>query len=258
MHVHLPKPLHGWREFVGEVGIIVLGVLIALGAEQVVEIIHWRFETEKLRESLHLEINDDQQDMLYTLMIHDCVRARIQKLDQELAQGGTAWRGDPMVDQENVRWAALPGSIRIPWQFYTSGHWQTALSSGTLAHMTEAERNEYSYVYRAIEDLQSDAEQEDQIAARLQPLAMDQQLDSQQRINFESDLASLDRLNVMLTIYSRKFIEGTTRGGIAPRASDIETQFRRARRQYGECAKPLASTKDALSADVFTGSQKPK
>ena len=38
MHVHLPKPLHGWREFTGEVGIIVLGVLIALGAEQVVEI----------------------------------------------------------------------------------------------------------------------------------------------------------------------------------------------------------------------------
>ena len=33
MHFHLPKPLHGWREFVGEVAIIVLGVLIALGAE---------------------------------------------------------------------------------------------------------------------------------------------------------------------------------------------------------------------------------
>ena len=37
MHVHLPKPLHGWRAFVGEVGIIVLGVLIALAAEQLVQ-----------------------------------------------------------------------------------------------------------------------------------------------------------------------------------------------------------------------------
>ena len=34
MHFHLPKPLHGWREFAGEVGIIVIGVLIALGADQ--------------------------------------------------------------------------------------------------------------------------------------------------------------------------------------------------------------------------------
>jgi len=32
MHFHLPKPLHGWREFAGEVGIIVIGVLIVLGA----------------------------------------------------------------------------------------------------------------------------------------------------------------------------------------------------------------------------------
>jgi hypothetical protein len=32
MQFHLPKPLRGWRAFVGEVGVIVLGVLVALGA----------------------------------------------------------------------------------------------------------------------------------------------------------------------------------------------------------------------------------
>ena len=32
MHFQLPKPLHGWRQFFGEVGIIVICVLIALGA----------------------------------------------------------------------------------------------------------------------------------------------------------------------------------------------------------------------------------
>ena len=35
MRFNLPKPLHGWREFAGEVGVIVLGVLIALGFEQI-------------------------------------------------------------------------------------------------------------------------------------------------------------------------------------------------------------------------------
>ena len=34
MHIHLPKPLHGWRAFVGEVSIIVLGVLIALSESE--------------------------------------------------------------------------------------------------------------------------------------------------------------------------------------------------------------------------------
>ena len=59
MHFHLPKPLHGWREFLGEVGIIVLGVLIALGAEQAVESAHLRSETEALRASMHDELADD-------------------------------------------------------------------------------------------------------------------------------------------------------------------------------------------------------
>ena len=31
MHFHLPRPLHGWREFAGEVAIILLGVVIAKG-----------------------------------------------------------------------------------------------------------------------------------------------------------------------------------------------------------------------------------
>jgi hypothetical protein len=31
------RPLHGWRVFAGEVGVIVLGVLLALGAQQLAE-----------------------------------------------------------------------------------------------------------------------------------------------------------------------------------------------------------------------------
>jgi hypothetical protein len=49
MHFHLPKPLHRWRAFAGEVGIIVLGVLIALGAEQVAQWIHEQNDVKELR-----------------------------------------------------------------------------------------------------------------------------------------------------------------------------------------------------------------
>lgn len=37
MQFHLLKPLQGWREFTHEIVIIVMGVLIALGAQQLVE-----------------------------------------------------------------------------------------------------------------------------------------------------------------------------------------------------------------------------
>ena len=42
MKLSVPKPIHGWREFAGEVGIIVIGVLIALGAQQFVSTLNDR------------------------------------------------------------------------------------------------------------------------------------------------------------------------------------------------------------------------
>jgi hypothetical protein len=56
MHFHLPKPLHGWREFAGEVGIIVVGVLVALSAQQFVEDIHDRAAEHAFRETIDHEI----------------------------------------------------------------------------------------------------------------------------------------------------------------------------------------------------------
>jgi hypothetical protein len=56
MHFHLPKPLHGWRALVGEVGIIVVGVLIALGAEQIVVAYQTRADVRAFRETINHEI----------------------------------------------------------------------------------------------------------------------------------------------------------------------------------------------------------
>lgn len=52
MDIHKVKPVHGWREFFGEIGIIVLGVLIALLAEGVVQKLHWREQIAAGREAL--------------------------------------------------------------------------------------------------------------------------------------------------------------------------------------------------------------
>lgn len=56
MRFHLPHPLHGWRVFAGEVGVIVLGVLLALGAQQVAEDLQMRSEVREFRRSIDHEI----------------------------------------------------------------------------------------------------------------------------------------------------------------------------------------------------------
>jgi hypothetical protein len=59
MDIHKPKPWHGVREFLKEFAIIVLGVFVALGAEQTAEGLHRQAEVREARDALHAEIADD-------------------------------------------------------------------------------------------------------------------------------------------------------------------------------------------------------
>jgi hypothetical protein len=93
MHFHLPKPLHGWRAFVGEVAIIVLGVLIALAAEQMVENYRWSREVREARLAADSEIAHDLGVFEHRLGQKACVEKRLADLDRWL-QG---WReGRPL------------------------------------------------------------------------------------------------------------------------------------------------------------------
>lgn len=79
MHVHLPKPLHGWREFVGEVGIIVIGVLIALSAEQLVAAVHWHHKVQVEESAIKTELGND---LRWALLVKQYNRCSVQFLDK--------------------------------------------------------------------------------------------------------------------------------------------------------------------------------
>src|SRR6266550_6974117 len=82
MHFHLPKPLHGWRAFVGEVGIIVIGVLIALGAQQVVEAWHARADVDQLRSAFRAELADDRARWEDMRAADRCTLQRLDALER--------------------------------------------------------------------------------------------------------------------------------------------------------------------------------
>ena len=90
MHFHLPKPLHGWREFAGEVGIIVIGVLIALGAEQLIESIHSRAEVKETRNALDAELARNLAAFNGRLSVQKCAISRLNELESILARQPSA------------------------------------------------------------------------------------------------------------------------------------------------------------------------
>ena len=90
MHFHLPKPLHGWREFAGEVGIIVIGVLIALGAQQVAEDWQWRQCTADARICLAREVGAMSGQLYERLIVQRCLLDRLAVLADGLEKNGAA------------------------------------------------------------------------------------------------------------------------------------------------------------------------
>ena len=98
------KPPHGWSAVVWELGIVTLGVLIALGAQQFVDGLHWRSEMRDFRTALRAEISDDLATYTYRREQNRCMTARLDELQRWL----DGWRaGRPLKDHGANRNADL-------------------------------------------------------------------------------------------------------------------------------------------------------
>jgi len=135
MRSPIPTPKHGWREFWGEVGIIVLGVLIALGAQQVVDAIRWNREVAGFRASVREEIAINLGTYPYRAKQKQCIEVRLDELQRWL----DGWRsGKPQ---------SLAGPIGIPASRVIRTSVWASRDPGTFAHMPRAEKEEYAFLY---------------------------------------------------------------------------------------------------------------
>ncbi len=146
MHFHLPKPLHGWREFTGEVGIIVIGVLIALGAEQMVERYHQGAELRQAEDAMTAELRDDDLPQAYArAAIFSCYANQLDAMEQAVASG------------DRVRFLALATAYRPIFRTWDDQAWQAALASQVLVHAGTKRMQDWSTAYVAMPVLTKDA-----------------------------------------------------------------------------------------------------
>jgi hypothetical protein len=124
MAMRFPAPLHGWRAFAGEVGTIVLGVLLALGAQELVQSFHWRSEIKETRKALDAELARDLAAFDYRYDNRACVAARLAEIRRwvESVDAGRplALKGEidepPFFSIRTAAWEITDGEIasRIP------------------------------------------------------------------------------------------------------------------------------------------------
>lgn len=152
MHFHLPKPLHGWREFLGEVGIIVVGVLIALAAEQFMESLHWRSEVDAERRALKGEVQYNLGAAMYRMGEQACIERRLNEISVVFHRHAA---GAPL----GLRRAVGRPGVWIA----TTGTWEIALSGQALAHMPLNEKLRFSDAFGSFQAFTVLREQEDDV-----------------------------------------------------------------------------------------------
>jgi hypothetical protein len=253
MHVHLPKEFHGWRELAKEVGIIVVGVLIALGFEQLVQEWHWRVEARHTRQSLINEIGIPALFAIERLALQQCLRERATTLAAKLTSGSAHWTGDPMVLGQaqqpvggRVIEIGMPLAYRTPRRPWISDDWDTAKSSGVLGHMDRSDVRDFEFMFRNINELRSLQEEETTLEPQLSFLSFDQTLEPQSRVQALITLARLDYVNGLQGITARQFLStiagkglqlGPLTLGRRPTTFDAATNkiVQALRERYGRC-----------------------
>jgi hypothetical protein len=227
MHFRLPKPLHGWREFAGEVGIIVIGVLIALSAEQIVQTLQWHEKVRHAEQAMRLELAEDDGPQAYgRLLIALC-------LDKQLAR---------IHDRPGA--AASPDQLRAwvhsyapPFRTWDSEAWKTVLASDVGSYMGPEKLVEWSAAYRTLPSLTEWNARETDLAAELRdavpPAGAPSPADLQ---NLRRIAGQLRVLNDRISRGSQLFLARTQRLGAGVSALNRRSLQMNAKAIYGGCA----------------------
>jgi hypothetical protein len=225
MHFHVPKPLHGWREFVGEVGIIVLGVLIALGAEQLIESWNWRGKVSRAEAAMRLELAEDDGPQAYArVAIGGC-------LDEQIARihGGVG-----RVPPDRLRhWIA---AYSPPFRTWDSEAWKAVVASDVGSHMGPDRLVQWSAPYRIMPSSTDLNQREWQLAIDLrEALPPTGEMTPENAALVRRTSEQLRMLNRRLVKASELMLERSEKNGAAVPMPIQRVLLSEARAMYGTC-----------------------
>ena len=150
MRVQVPKPLHGWREFAGEVGIIVLGVVIALALGQAVQAWQWHEDVKTARTSIQREMAFDLAFFADRLRIAKCVDRHLADAEQRIEAVATSGETPP----NNA-------NLESPGRLILVGDYEAQEAADNLIHFPPAELSALGVFYDQARFMSEWTEKED-------------------------------------------------------------------------------------------------
>jgi hypothetical protein len=155
---HKPKPFHGWREFLKEYVIIVVGVLTALAAEAVVQDLHERRLSAEARESVRSELNSDITNVAHRFSYEPCVQRRLAELRS-------------LLDRAEAGQTVSPGPVGAPaGRLIRTQQWETATAGGRTSLLPSDEQANFGRVYGSLAGLSATQQMEREAWVQLDAL----------------------------------------------------------------------------------------
>lgn len=216
---HNPKQVHGWREFLREILIIVIGVAIALAAGEAMDDWNWRQEVTTVKDSLNDELADTLFAARERIKIADCQRRTLDRLDQLASEA----RGTLVVSHSPVSRNRLWGSAA----------WDAAVASGTVAHMEHDERNAYATLFSFVRLFHELNLRQEELWAKIAAYRRPRPLTEESRARFVETVAELRALTGTMNRAAAQFVEAAT-----PLDIQLTPEAQAALRQPLQCPMP--------------------
>ena len=168
MHIHKPKAVHGLQEFLSEISIIVVGIVIALSGEQAVEWLHWRGVVAETRTALNHELAGDLGVVQTRIDQAPCIAQRLSELKAAFRLHAD---GQPL---------ALTGPVGQPqFPHIRTTVWETAIADQSASHMPLDVKLRYAGLYESLYWLREKSAQETEAWSHLTELDDQDLLDEQ-------------------------------------------------------------------------------
>jgi hypothetical protein len=215
-----------WREFLKEYVLIVVGVLTALGAGQLVEEFSWSERVAGAEAAMRSELRQNDRDAYFLLAIAPCKTAKLDEIKRALIASHDHGAPVPAIEPYQTE--------RRPW---STDAWESARALQIVGHIPNDRLQLYSFAYVFPVGVRQSTEREVAAKSALNTLAINHgQLQPAERDRlFQALVAAQDTLHG-LDNAAMYLLSATKPLGLQLSQDEEASELRNARADWGACA----------------------
>ncbi len=226
--VGAPEPLHrlrwrrfspsmGWRAFWSEILIVVIGVVIALAANEAVEKWNWRNKVADGEARLREDTANVFEWSAERYATGPCIDAQLTALITRVVDSGE--RLDPAPIHTSLNMRRVLTAPQRPFRFPV---WDALVADGTASRMSPQRQALYGRLGQSLERMRLRNEDYMRLRGRMLVLAHPIELDAQTRNRLLTDLEELRSMNAVDVRALGQDMNFITEYGIAPGSKSVE------------------------------------